>query len=97
MRRCPGGDQEMAVNAKTRLRIALLSSVAVGWWWSAGHAHAQDMTSTAAPASAQGASALPQGGSVTAGSADIGAPFGGAMVITQHSQNAIINWSSFSI
>lgn len=35
---------------------------------------------------------LPQGGSVIAGNASIGDPNNGQMTITQHSQNAVIQW-----
>lgn len=42
-------------------------------------------------------SVLPQGGSVVGGSATIGTPANNALTITQNSQNAIINWNSFSI
>ncbi len=40
---------------------------------------------------------LPQGGSVTAGTASIGAPANNRLTITQSSPNAVINWNSFSI
>ena len=40
---------------------------------------------------------LPTGGKVVAGSAAIGAPSGGALVITQSSSKAIIDWTGFSI
>ena len=51
-----------------------------------------------APAVAQaGGPALPTGGAVTAGTAQIGAPVGGALTITQTSSRAVIDWSSFSI
>ena len=40
---------------------------------------------------------LPQGGSVAAGSATIGAAVNNNLTINQSSQNAIINWNSFSI
>lgn len=43
------------------------------------------------------AQALPTGGRVVSGGATIGAPSGGAMSITQSSQNAIVNWQGFSI
>jgi filamentous hemagglutinin family protein len=42
-------------------------------------------------------SVLPQGGSVAAGRAMIGTPSNNALTVTQGSQNAIINWNSFSI
>lgn len=48
----------------------------------------------AAPVYAQ---SLPQGGTVTAGSASIGAPSGNTLTINQSSQQAIINWNSFSV
>ena len=41
--------------------------------------------------------ALPSGGEVRSGVASIGAPGGGAMVITQSSPTAIIGWDRFSI
>ena len=40
---------------------------------------------------------LPRGGAVQAGLASIGAASGGSLTVTQSSQRAIINWSSFSI
>jgi len=40
---------------------------------------------------------LPTGGTVTAGTADIGAPSAGALLIDQSSTNAIIDWGGFSI
>jgi filamentous hemagglutinin family protein len=43
-----------------------------------------------------GAQALPSGGTVTAGTATIGTS-GSAMTVTQTSQRAIIDWSSFNI
>src|ERR1700680_766513 len=51
--------------------------------------------SAASPLLAQ--SVLPQGGSVVGGSATIGTPANNALTITQSSQNAVINWNSFSI
>jgi filamentous hemagglutinin family protein len=42
-------------------------------------------------------SVLPQGGSVAAGAASIGAPANNHLTITQSSQNAVVNWNSFSI
>jgi filamentous hemagglutinin family protein len=42
-------------------------------------------------------SVLPQGGSVAAGRAAIGAPANHSLTINQGSQNAVINWNSFSI
>ncbi|HLW73989.1 MAG TPA: filamentous hemagglutinin N-terminal domain-containing protein, partial [Gammaproteobacteria bacterium] len=39
----------------------------------------------------------PSGGQVVAGSAAIGAPSANGLVITQGSQNAVINWQQFSI
>ncbi|HTM78466.1 MAG TPA: hypothetical protein VL133_12655, partial [Devosia sp.] len=42
------------------------------------------------------AQALPNGGSVTAGSVVIDAPSGGNLLITQSSQYGILNWDSFS-
>ncbi|MBC7453648.1 MAG: filamentous hemagglutinin N-terminal domain-containing protein [Massilia sp.] len=45
----------------------------------------------------QPALAAPQGGQVVAGSATLQAPTGGSTLVTQSSQNAIINWQSFSI
>jgi filamentous hemagglutinin family protein len=53
------------------------------------------MLSNASPLLAQ--SVLPQGGSVVGGSATIGTPANNALTITQGSQNAIVNWNSFSI
>ena len=41
-------------------------------------------------------SALPVGGTVTAGSASVGGS-GGSMIITQSTQNTAINWQSFNI
>ena len=41
--------------------------------------------------------ALPTGGTVTSGSATIGAPASGTLTINQSSNKAIINWNSFSI
>ena len=52
--------------------------------------------SIVAPDDARGQS-LPTGGQVVAGSAAISAPSNNALTITQSSQNAIINWSGFSI
>ena len=46
---------------------------------------------------APGALALPVGGHVVSGSVAIGQPAPNAMTITQGSQNAIVNWNSFSI
>ncbi|MDV3455892.1 MBG domain-containing protein [Sphingomonas sp. HF-S4] len=43
------------------------------------------------------AQSLPSGGSVAAGSAEIGAASGGALTIRQNSDAAIINWQSFDI
>lgn len=40
---------------------------------------------------------LPQGGSVAAGSASIGTPNNNTLTINQSSQQAIINWNSFSV
>ncbi|MDO9413832.1 MAG: MBG domain-containing protein [Pseudolabrys sp.] len=40
---------------------------------------------------------LPQGGIVAGGSATIGLPANNALTVTQNSQNAIINWNSFSV
>ena len=40
---------------------------------------------------------MPQGGSVVGGGAAIGLPTNNKLTITQSSQNAIINWNSFSI
>lgn len=48
----------------------------------------------AAPAAGQ---ALPTGGAVVAGSAEIGAPEAGSLTVTQHSQRAVVDWRSFSI
>ncbi len=50
----------------------------------------------AAPALAQ-AAPLPTGGNVAAGSATIGVPSGTTQVITQTSDRAVINWTSFDI
>ena len=72
-------------------KLALLGSAAVGW--TLGHAHADPITHNSAP----NAHALPQGGSVVAGQASIGASGGQLLVVEQQSQNAIINWSSFDI
>ncbi|KSB88761.1 hypothetical protein AS593_04965 [Caulobacter vibrioides] len=41
--------------------------------------------------------ALPTGGSVVAGSATIGGQSGGAQTITQTSQKAVIDWTSFNV
>ena len=46
---------------------------------------------------AGGPSILPQGGSVAAGHATIGAPSNNSLTVNQRSQNAVINWNSFSI
>jgi len=55
-------------------------------------------SSALVPAAALAQSApLPTGGSVAAGSAQIGTPSGSAMTITQTSDKAIINWQGFSI
>ncbi len=48
-------------------------------------------------AMAGGRSILPQGGSVAAGHAMIGAPSNNSLTVNQSSQNAVINWNSFSI
>ncbi|WP_137680867.1 filamentous hemagglutinin N-terminal domain-containing protein, partial [Aurantiacibacter suaedae] len=53
--------------------------------------------STAAISSAAMANDLPTGGEVAAGSATIGAPSAGNMNITQHSDRAVVNWTSFSV
>lgn len=50
-----------------------------------------------APALAQAQPQLPNGGSVAAGSATIGAPSGNTLNIYQSSSNAVINWNSFSV
>ena len=42
-------------------------------------------------------SILPQGGTVVGGSATVGTPANNALTITQNSQNAVVNWNSFSI
>jgi hypothetical protein len=42
-------------------------------------------------------SVLPQGGSVAAGHATIGAATNNSLTVHQNSQNAVINWNSFSI
>ncbi|MDO9412628.1 MAG: MBG domain-containing protein [Pseudolabrys sp.] len=42
-------------------------------------------------------SVLPQGGTVAGGSATIGAPVNQGLTVNQASQNAIINWNSFSV
>ncbi|RBP18354.1 filamentous hemagglutinin family protein [Roseiarcus fermentans] len=46
---------------------------------------------------AGGLGVLPQGGSVAAGQATIGAPANNSLTVNQGSQNAVINWNSFSI
>lgn len=51
-------------------------------------------TALTAPVYAQ---ELPTGGSVAAGSVDIGAPSAGSMTVNQASPQAIVNWQSFSI
>jgi filamentous hemagglutinin family protein len=43
------------------------------------------------------AQTLPQNGTVVAGSVTIGSPAPGTLGITQTSQNAIVNWNSFSV
>jgi filamentous hemagglutinin family protein len=48
----------------------------------------------AAPAAGQ---ALPTGGAVTAGSAQIGLPQAGSLTVTQSSNRAVVDWKSFSI
>ncbi|OYX47794.1 MAG: hypothetical protein B7Y87_00695 [Sphingomonadales bacterium 32-64-22] len=40
---------------------------------------------------------LPTGGEVAAGAVSIGAPAAGNMTITQHSDRAVVNWTSFSV
>src|SRR5688572_30541906 len=42
-------------------------------------------------------SALPQGGSVVSGGVNIAPPSGNALTVTQTTQNAIVNWNSFSV
>ena len=49
------------------------------------------------PAIAGPPSVLPQGGSVAAGHATIGAPSNNSLTIHQSSLNAVVNWNSFSI
>ena len=49
------------------------------------------------PAIAGPPSILPQGGSVAAGHATIGAASNNNLTVNQGSQNAVINWNSFSI
>lgn len=51
----------------------------------------------AAPVQVAAQSALPTGGTVTHGSATIGAPTGTALTIDQSSAAAIIDWGSFSV
>ena len=51
----------------------------------------------AAPALAQNAPVLPNGGTVVAGSATLGAPAGDRLAIQQSSDRAIIEWNGFSI
>jgi filamentous hemagglutinin family protein len=46
---------------------------------------------------ALGQSILPQSGTVVGGSAIVGTPANNGLTIAQSSQNAVINWSSFSI
>ena len=49
------------------------------------------------PAIAGPPSILPQGGSVAAGHATIGAASNNSLTVNQGSQNAVLNWNSFSI
>ena len=43
------------------------------------------------------AQALPQGGTVAAGAATIGAAQGNALTVTQSSDRAVVNWNSFNV
>ncbi|KRC82567.1 MBG domain-containing protein [Sphingomonas sp. Root241] len=51
----------------------------------------------AAPVAHAQERALPEGGTVAAGSVQIGAPDGGALTVTQTSNRAIVNWQSFDV
>ncbi len=46
---------------------------------------------------AAAAPVLPTGGSVASGTATVGAPSNGSLTVTQSSDRAIVNWTSFSI
>ena len=51
----------------------------------------------ASPGALTAGDVLPRGGTVMGGSAQIGAPAGNSLTITQNSSNAVINWQTFNI